>query len=78
MTRNQKRVLSLLDTGKSFYERLKMKWWEYFGSLFLAPYLWFKGRDLKHKTESAINTAGYIGIAVICVFILVVIAKWSK
>ena len=58
-----------------------MKSWEWFlgglGGFVIIPYLWFKGKGLQEKTEQGIKTAGYIGIAIICVFILVVIAKWS-
>jgi len=60
-----------------------MKSWEWFlgslGGFVIIPYLWFKGKSLEEKTEKAINYAGYIGLAIICLFILVVvIALWSK
>lgn len=52
-----------------------MRWWEYFGGLFLAPYLWFKGKDLQEKTEKAINIAGYIGVVIIVVLLFVLFKK---
>lgn len=53
---------------------MRVAWWDYFGSLFLAPYLWFKGKGLQEKTEKAINIAGYIGIGIVCLFVLVLIS----
>jgi len=52
-----------------------MRWWEWFGSLFLGPYLWFKGKEFEEKTERVINIAGYIGIVIIIVFLFVLFKK---
>lgn len=52
-----------------------MRWWEWFGSLFLAPYLWFKGKDLQEKTEKAINIAGYVGIVIIIILLFILFKK---
>jgi len=53
----------------------KVAWWDYFGSLFLAPYLWFKGKELEEKTERAINIAGYIGVFVIVLLLVIIFIK---
>lgn len=59
-----------------------MKSWEWFlgslGGFVIIPYLWFRGKDLEEKTEKAINYAGYIGLAIICLFILAIVLTATK
>lgn len=58
-----------------------MKSWEWLlgglGGFVIIPYLWFKGKKLEEKTEQGIKLAGYIGIGIICLLVLLLISKWS-
>jgi len=54
---------------------MKVAWWESLGGLFLLPYLWWKGKQLEEETEKVINIAGYIGVFVIVLLVIILFIK---
>jgi len=54
-------------------------WWEGLlaglGGLVLAPYLWWKGKQIEKDVEKSIKIAGYIGVFVIVLLLVVIFIK---